>query len=264
VSDDIIARIERESGVSGLVTLLAERLAPTDLQSLLLEVARRRAAATTPASILRRYEESRFVRPTEATARDVEAAAFAALSPVFERVVLSPVTPLGTVSSLAPVSQDWVVATMRGTEVVSDPTNVLALECALRRRRDRESPVHLAASHRTLRAQAFAPPFSQHFQLFALCSAGRAADETRLREEHLAVYARLFDTLGASFELDERPRKEAYYLHGTFGILSGGAEVAEGGFVDWTQRLLADRKERLFVSGIGLEAVGRIKASTRR
>ena len=33
----IVERIEREAGVPGLVSLLAERLRPTDLQSLLLE-----------------------------------------------------------------------------------------------------------------------------------------------------------------------------------------------------------------------------------
>jgi hypothetical protein len=42
--DDILHRIEREAGVPGLVDVLAERLAPADLSSLLLEVFRRRAA----------------------------------------------------------------------------------------------------------------------------------------------------------------------------------------------------------------------------
>jgi hypothetical protein len=39
----IIARIEREIGIPGLVAALAERLTPTDLQSVLLEVYRQRA-----------------------------------------------------------------------------------------------------------------------------------------------------------------------------------------------------------------------------
>ncbi len=36
---------------------------------------------------------------------------------------------------------------------------------------------------------------------------------------------------------------------------SDGADrsIADGGTVDWTQRLLSDAKERLLVSGIGLE-----------
>ncbi len=60
---EIVERIERELGIPGLAEMLATQLAPTDLQSLLLEVARRRAAATMPADILRRYATDRFVRP---------------------------------------------------------------------------------------------------------------------------------------------------------------------------------------------------------
>ena len=46
--------LARESGVVGLLEALAERLAPTDLQSLLVEVYRRRAASQTPADLLKR------------------------------------------------------------------------------------------------------------------------------------------------------------------------------------------------------------------
>ena len=34
--------------------------------------------------------------------------------------------------------------------------------------------------------------------------------------------------------------------------------IADGGTVDWTQRLLSDRRERLLVSGIGSERVARL------
>jgi hypothetical protein len=47
---------------------------------------------------------------------------------------LSPVTPLGTCGVVGPVSQNRVVSTVRGTEVVSDSTNALAVEAATRRR----------------------------------------------------------------------------------------------------------------------------------
>ena len=52
---DIAARIARDAGVPELVELLADRLAPTDLQSLLLEVYARRARALAPNEVLRRY-----------------------------------------------------------------------------------------------------------------------------------------------------------------------------------------------------------------
>ena len=34
--------------------------------------------------------------------------------------------------------------------------------------------------------------------------------------------------------------------------------MADGGSTDWTQRLLSDRAERLFTSGIGLERLIRL------
>jgi hypothetical protein len=52
VIEGLIARIEREAGVSDLLDtleILADRLEPAALQSLLLEVYRRRAAAITRA-----------------------------------------------------------------------------------------------------------------------------------------------------------------------------------------------------------------------
>jgi len=59
---EIIDRIERELGVPGVAALLAERLEPTDLQSLLLDVYRRIAARRQPAAVLADYAANRFVR----------------------------------------------------------------------------------------------------------------------------------------------------------------------------------------------------------
>ena len=42
--DDMLQRIVRDAGVPDLVDVLADRLSPADLSSLLLEVFRRRAA----------------------------------------------------------------------------------------------------------------------------------------------------------------------------------------------------------------------------
>ena len=38
-------------------------------------------------------------------------------------------------------------------------------------------------------------------------------------------------------------------------LAAAGAEffLADGGFTDWTRRLLSDRKERLLISGLGSE-----------
>ena len=108
-----------------------------DLQTLLIAVARPRADQTTPADVLRRWQYDRFVRPAAADPRRVaavEARLWQLLPTVFTGVDLSPVTPLGTCTAVAPVSQNRVVTTVRDTEVVSDSTNALAVEAAVRRR----------------------------------------------------------------------------------------------------------------------------------
>lgn len=114
--------------------------------------------------------------------------------------------------------------------------------------------MRLCSSHRVLRAQQFEPPFGQHFRLLALCSAGRAGGEEDLLEEHLSFYERFLAHVGAGpVAIDRAPRKASYYHGPTFGVSIAGTEVVEGGCVAWTQALLGDRKERLVVSGIGIE-----------
>lgn len=183
MNDPLLERIQREAGIPELIDVLVERLAPTDLQSLLLEVYRRRAASVQPAQLLERYERDRFVRPSliaPGVLADVDRLVWSLLPPHYNSIELSPVCPLGTNAGIATVDQRNVLTTIRNSEVVADATNVLALECASRRRlllqghpRTRER-VCLSASHRVVRAQAYrASGAFSHFRLFALCTAGR-------------------------------------------------------------------------------------------
>ena len=199
----IVARIERETGIDGLVELLADRISPADLQSLLLAVRERQAARLTPPMVLRRYRQSRFSVPSPtdplATA-EFEHRAFGVLSDRgYAGVELSPVCPLGTVSALGTVHQNKVLATDRHTEVVADSTNSLALEAAIRRRGARGPWVRLYASHRLLRAQMFDKPYLPHFRLLALVTAGR--DEGSYRFE----VATLLEQLDALLAVSEHP-----------------------------------------------------------
>ncbi len=200
--NDIVERIEREAGVPGLATILSERLSPTDLQSLLLEVHRRRSVRRQPGEVLASYLADRFVRPSTVSPIRLaawEACAFAHLPPEFEPIALSPVCPLGASSAVSPVSQDWSVTTTRNSEVVSDSTAVLALECARRRRQLlREAPksataVHLAASHRLLRAQRYeSPEADAHFSALGLCSAGRDRGNQQFEIAALGLHIRFY------------------------------------------------------------------------
>jgi hypothetical protein len=291
VADPIVERIVRESGVPELFDVLSERLAPTDLQSLLLAVQRARASRLTPSDILRAYEHDRLVRPAAldpGRRASLEQLAVRLAPEGYEFVELSPLAPLGTVTALTGLSQDVAVATVRGTEVVSDVTNVLALEAAVRRRSDRSQPARLAAVHRVVRTHApDAPGVHPHFALLGLVAAGRDRGgfelEAELLLEQLGFYLRLLDAAGARdvvvllTPLDDRPtsdvldalrkpgvevaldvsreRGRGYYRSVCFDVRAGDVSVVDGGFVDWTQRLLSDRKERLLISGAGVERI---------
>lgn len=305
----ILKRIENEAGIPGLAEILAERLAPTDLQSLLLEVYRLRAGRLSPADVLRAYGEDRFVRPAGPQPECLnrwEQTALAELPPGFEALALAPLCPLGTSSAVAGVDQNWAVSTARNTEVVSDPTNVLALEAAARRReRMRTGPksaaaVHLAAAHRVVRAQRFSGPHQvAHFHLLSLVSAGRDAGSRRFEAESLQAHIRYYLRALRAFLGDDVPlslRVTAFDpavgedfletallapVREAFPAVDGGVDaartsgrgyytalafhvraqtpagewvqMADGGDVDWTQKLLSNAKERLVISGLGGE-----------
>ena len=198
----IIRRIEQEAGVSNLSEILAKRIEPTDLQSLLLEVYQGRVKRRNPHSIFSDYVSNSFFLPSRcdpALLLEWDRIAFSHLPHEFSAIELSPVSPMGSVSLMAPISQDWVLTTIRNMEVVADPTNILALECALRRRgltRPRPTnatPVHLACSHRVVRAQRYQSPGAlQHFRLLSLCSAGRNTQSLRFEMYAMPLHVRFY------------------------------------------------------------------------
>jgi hypothetical protein len=307
----IIERLERETGISGLVSLLTERLGPTDLQSLLLEVYRQRASKRKPSDLLAEYETNRFVQPSMLSPKcllEWDGLLLSELPEEVDVLELSPVCPLGTNSTIAGVDQNWSVSTARNTEVVSDSTNVLALECAVRRRQllkvqpKSAETVHLAASHRLLRAQNYGDPkASAHFRLFTMCSAGR--DEGNLSFEFATLMFQIrfyLSSLGKFLGSDvglqlsisdfsernlepeierqlfapiknevgnlecvldnSREGGRGYYQNLCFKIHAKTSrgdllELADGGVVDWTQKLLANAKERLVISGISSQRI---------
>src|SRR5438270_6401014 len=105
---DALERVLPKIGGLGTVEQLAA-LSGSDFTSVMLEVARRRAARETPASVLRRYEQDRFVRPGQVppmALRRAEDALLGGLPEDVEVVSLAPLVPLGTHSALGPVSQD--------------------------------------------------------------------------------------------------------------------------------------------------------------
>ncbi|WP_406076463.1 hypothetical protein [Micromonospora sp. NBC_00858] len=98
-------------------------LPATDLRTLLLTVARDRATTVRPPDLVRRWREDRFVRPARADPRalaQVEARMWQLLPADISGVELSPVVPMGTCSTAAPVNQNKIVSTMRASEVLTE------------------------------------------------------------------------------------------------------------------------------------------------
>jgi hypothetical protein len=106
-------RVLRETGVGEIMSALTERLSPSDLQSLMLEVYSRLAAKTTPKKLLEQYERDRFVRPAAVDVRalvELDRIAWKTLPPEFNPLELSPLAPLGVCSVVATCSQNKVVS----------------------------------------------------------------------------------------------------------------------------------------------------------
>ena len=289
-------------------------LSGSDFTTLMLEVARRRAARETPASVLRRYQSDRFTRPSAISwraLRRAEDALLGCLADDVELVTLAPLVPLATHSALDTVSQDKVVTAIRASEVAADPTNALALEAASRRALGGDGFVRLAGVQRVVRAQRFPAGSYPHFSLLGLVTAGRdtgslrfevaalgehlrfaidglrAAAEaspgtaaeaspgtvagasrvqvavTPLSDAGLRIEAQVVSSLAggggaAEFVTDDaRQAGRGYYRDVCFkvNVYDNGefVEIGDGGFTDWTAKLTSNAKERLLISGYGLD-----------
>ncbi|HUJ59092.1 MAG TPA: hypothetical protein VLX92_11390 [Kofleriaceae bacterium] len=276
-----------------------ERLAAlpaSELQSVLLELMRRRAAARTPADLLAQYRRDRFVQPAAADLRTALAidAALLAAAEGFEAIDLAPLAPLGACSALAPTDQHRVVSALRGCEVVSDPTNVLALECAERLRAAPDAALHLATCQRVVRAQPVPrlPGAGQHFRIFVLASAGReradhgfavaalvrhvrvqlaALDrleqhgyafgarrvEVLARPDRVALADRVAAELGASRGALDHPYYDGGVRYRLWATARDGSELplGDGGVFGWVARLTANHRQVYVASGMGAQLV---------
>jgi hypothetical protein len=230
-------------------------------------------------------------------ARRAEDALLGSLPPETEVVPLAPLVPLGTHSALATVSQHKVVTAIRACEVAADPTNALALEAAVRRAGRTAEFVRLAAVQRVVRAQRFPAGWAAHFGLFAAVTAGRDTGSRRFEQAALAeqfrfAVAALRAAGVARVQIALTPLSEAgeriatataaalaaepaeiiadhdraggrgYYRDLCFKVnaLVDGApdEIGDGGFTDWTARLMADSKERLLIAGYGIDRLAAV------
>ena len=275
---------------------LSEGLAGSELQSLLLEVMHARALARSAKELVAQYAGDPFCAPAPVDMRAMLAidSHLMTAAELFEAVELSPVAPMGTCSVVGPTHQNRVLSALRATEVVADPTNVLALECAVRLRARPEAALHLATSQRVVRAQPVPrqPGYSQHFRLFALGSAGIERKDHAFTMETVALHVRtmlgglgrleqqgyalgrrrveilasperqhLGGQLADLLDADHRLLEHAYYSGGLryriWVTAPNGEElpIADGGSFDWLSQLASNRRAVFIGSGLGSQLI---------
>lgn len=298
--------IERKLEHEGLSGDMAEKLTLSELNSFLLEVHRLKSLQTEASDLLTNYRQNRFVGPSDTDPFQLSGIKLEILKRAtglgFSAIDLSPLAPFGCCSVLAPVDQNNIVSALRGTEVLSDITNALALEAAVRRQEGHRDVVELCAAERMVRAQSFDNPrFSAHFMLYAMISASRDTGnydferktlrkhldfylsymEYQLKNPHLHIsltpitdsqgeihrFNQITEGISKTYkgypvQIENTRENYTYYsdLRMSIFVHARGEEhlLIDGGFTDWTQQLLNNRKERLFTSGIGLEYLLRI------
>jgi hypothetical protein len=276
---------------------LTRELPASRLWSLLLEVAEARAIGRRPAELVEQWDRDRFVQPAIVDQRslvEVDGHLLGAAS-AFESIELSPVAPLGACTIMGHASQNKVLSALRGTEVVSDPTNVMALECARRLRRDPATVVRLATSHRCVRAQPIRRGLAANFRIFCLASAGlerqNHAFVVDAMAEHIKVMLHALDRLEQhGFAFPERRitllttedraalgdrivamlegtvveralLEHPYYNKGfRFQISARSHEgmetpLIDGGAFDWVAKLASNRRAVYVASGLGSQLV---------
>lgn len=170
----IIEKAEEKPLLEGM-----SQLSQSEWSSLQLALDRLRAGRLTAPDVLRRYEQSRFARPSPLNALKFHRLETALLSLAekqgFESVLLSPASPFGSCSVFGCVDQNNVVGAGRGLEVLADPTNALALELGTRIKGGAGSDeLHLCTTARVVRGQKFSGKgMLPHFGIFCLVSRGR-------------------------------------------------------------------------------------------
>lgn len=202
--DHVTNRILEQLGDPALLEKLSA-LSGADRNSLLLKLFEMQAEKITPPELLKQYAANRFSVPS-----DIDPVQFHLMSAALlqlaqamgmKAVMLSPAAPFASCSTFDCVSQNNVVSALRGTEILSDPTNMLAILLADQMKRgevDGRAPLHYCTAVRVLRGQAFPdiPGFYAHFGLFCIVSAakdtGSYTSEKQLLKKHLACYKKLF------------------------------------------------------------------------
>lgn len=201
-------------------------LSKSDLNSLLIELYRRLSVAGSEKELLKSFQSNRFAVPSDVSPLDfhqleVDILAHAKKSGV-ESLLLSPVVPFGTSSAFGCVNQNNILSAIRGTEVLSDPTNMLAILIADNYKTGKiqtKETVHYCTTARVLRAQAFFQKgYTPSFGIFGFVSSGKDTGSYNCEKELIAkqihFYLSLFQKVNPDMKLAITLSKRSGYPDG--------------------------------------------------
>lgn len=214
----IIDRVLHDAGDTDLLKKLLS-LSKSDLNTLLLEVYKLQAEKLTSIGLLKAYQSNRFAVPSEVdpiSYHQMEAELLRIAEDMgISGILLSPSALFGSCSVFGCVDQNNVISAARGTETLSDPTNMLAVIISDKLKNGiiaKTQTVHYCTTARVVRAQAFSDKLSfPHFGLFCMVSFGKDGGsyscEKELFVKQLAYYKKLFnEKYGASLSVMLRKR----------------------------------------------------------
>ncbi len=149
--------------------------------STMLDIFEQRSKNINPSVLLNNYKNKHnLYEPSKIDPRvynEISNIFFDSVSDDFECIELSPINPFGLNAGLTNTNQNNVLSTVRNSEVISDSSISMALECAYRIRYLNSSMVNLASSTRLLRTQNYGngkkTHWSQHFRACSLVSSFR-------------------------------------------------------------------------------------------
>ena len=305
-NNPILARILQKLEIEkpdNFMNSLSQKISQSDLNTFLLALYAKLTARKTPAELLKLYEENSYVKPSPISPILLYKQELKLLNMATEQdilpVQLSPAAQLGSCSVIATVSQNKIFSAVRGTEILADPTNMLALHISREIKYNglsNEIPIHFCATSRVIRGQKFLrKDLVQHFSLYGMVSSGRDRGsysfESQCLVKHIGFYRDFFVlNFGAPISLtlhkrggytdsegfikrmqkilqaefpdtkilvEDNEDSNAYYtgLQFTLYVHINGKAInnGDGGFVNWIQNMLGNKKERLLISAIGID-----------
>lgn len=173
-----------------------------DFNSFLIELYRMRSKNTTPRSLVKNLGNNPYVAPSKINPALYHLLEADLLSRSEQQgimpILLSPVAPFGSCSAFGCVNQNNVISAIRSSEVLADPTNMLALLIADRQKRGELVGNHFSTTARLVRTQRFVSKNSfAHFGLFAIVSIGEDSGsyqcEADMIVKQLTYYRGLFN-----------------------------------------------------------------------